>query len=93
MPVYEKYIIADDLACTNYEFHSYLGSLFDNKKPRKIPGFILRLILGKYIYETMMMNCQVSNAKAKAELDWQLKYPTYREGLKATVDAYLKKTQ
>jgi nucleoside-diphosphate-sugar epimerase len=92
MPVYEKYIIADDLACTNYEFQEYLGSLFNNKKPRKIPGFVLRLILGKYIYETMMMDCQVSNAKAKSELGWELQYPTYKEGLKATVEAYLKKT-
>ena len=93
MPVYEKYIIADDLACTNYEFNSYLGTLFNNKKPRKIPGFILKIIMGKYIYGTLMMDCKVSNKKAKLELDWQLKYPTYKEGLEATVEAYLKKAQ
>jgi len=53
---------------------------------------MLRMILGKYIYGTMMMDCQVSNKKAKLELDWRLKYPTYQEGLKATVEAYMKKS-
>jgi len=91
MPVYEKYIIADDLACTSYAFNSYLGSLFNNNKPKRIPGFVLRILLGKYIYGTMMMDCKVSNNKAKHELEWQLKYPTYKEGLQATVSAYLKK--
>ncbi|HQR90518.1 MAG TPA: SDR family NAD(P)-dependent oxidoreductase, partial [Caulobacter sp.] len=28
-------------------------------------------------------NKRVSNARAKAELGWRLKYPTYREGLEA----------
>jgi nucleoside-diphosphate-sugar epimerase len=92
MPVYEKYIIADDLSVTNYEFNEYLGSLFNNKKPKRIPGFVLRLALGKYLYETMMMDCRVSNKKAKNELNWKLKYPTFREGLQATVETYLKKT-
>ena len=31
------------------------------------------------------MNCLVSNAKAKRELDWNLKYPSYEEGLPATI--------
>jgi nucleoside-diphosphate-sugar epimerase len=92
IPLYEKFIIADDMACTNYEFNSYLGMLFNNKKPRKIPGFILKMALGKYVYETMMMDCRVANEKAKRKLAWKLKYPTYMEGLKATVEAYLKKT-
>ena len=47
MPLYEKFIIADEMACTNYEFNSYLGTLFYNKKSRKIPGFLLKIFLGK----------------------------------------------
>jgi nucleoside-diphosphate-sugar epimerase len=31
------------------------------------------------------MNCKVSNSKAKKYLDWELKYPSYEEGLKTTL--------
>jgi len=42
-------------------------------------------VLGKLMVETITMNCRVSNAKAKNQLGWKLNYPTYREGLPATL--------
>jgi nucleoside-diphosphate-sugar epimerase len=54
----------------------------------KIPTgerFIIRTVLGKLLYETITMNCRVSNANAKKHLDWHLKYPTYRDGLPPTI--------
>lgn len=86
-PVGEKYIIADDYACTTLEFNSYLSELLDKPPPGKLPKFLLRMIMGRMIYETVTMDCRVSNAKAKEELDWQPSYPTYKEGLKATVES------
>ena len=55
-------------------------------RPKSVPGFIVRVVMGKLIYETVTMSCRVSNAKAKEVLGWKLKYPTYREGLPATID-------
>lgn len=51
--------------------------------PRQIcgPGGLFKNLM----YETITMNCRVSNAKAKKQLEWKLKYPTYREGLPATI--------
>ena len=55
-------------------------------RPKKsVPGFIIRIVLGNLLYQTVTMNCRVSNAKAKKYLDWRPEYPTYREGLPVTV--------
>jgi len=87
MPVGERYIIADDEPCTVSEFNNYIADCLDVPHPASLPGFLIRIGAGKYIYDTVTMDCIVSNAKAKKELDWQLKYPTYREGIKATISA------
>ncbi|MFC2124359.1 NAD-dependent epimerase/dehydratase family protein [Bacteroidota bacterium] len=87
VPVGEKYIIADDYSCTTLEFNTYLSEVLNQPAPRRLPKFLPRLIMGKLIYETLNMDCRVSNAKAKKELDWNPKHPTYKEGLRATIDA------
>ena len=48
---------------------------------------MLRLVLGKYLFETMQMDCRVSNQKLKRELGWAPRYPGFREGLAATIAA------
>jgi nucleoside-diphosphate-sugar epimerase len=85
MPIGERFIIADDGPCTLREFADCMAKNMKVPKPRSIPGFIIRVALGKLLYETITMNCRVSNAKAKEQLGWQPKYPTYREGLPATI--------
>ncbi len=94
MPVGEKFIFSDDYSCTTLEFNSYLYELMSGKQinPKKIPAFLLRLLLGRYVTDTMMMNCVVSNQKAKKQLEWNITFPTYREGLKATIETYRKGT-
>ncbi|MHA1481533.1 MAG: NAD-dependent epimerase/dehydratase family protein, partial [Candidatus Thorarchaeota archaeon] len=84
-PVGEKFIIADDTPCTTREFMEHMAFCAGRSKPRTFPRFIARLILGKLLLETMEMNCTVSNDKAKRELEWILKYPSYREGLAAVI--------
>jgi nucleoside-diphosphate-sugar epimerase len=92
LPIGEKFIFADDYPCTTYEFNSCLYELMHGhfKKPVRIPAAIVRLLLGKYVSETLMMDCVVSNAKAKIELGWAPVYPTCQEGLQATVALYRK---
>jgi nucleoside-diphosphate-sugar epimerase len=83
----ERFIIADDVACTSREFSDYLADLLGRPHPKAPPAFMVKLIIGKLLYQTATMNCRVSNAKAKRLLGWTLRYPGYREGLKATVAA------
>lgn len=85
MPIGEKFIIADDTPVTQKDFTIYMAELMNKKRPGKIPGFIIKLILGKDFYEIIRMNCKVSNEKAKRILGWCPKYPSYKEGLRETI--------
>jgi len=85
MPTGERFIIADDGPCTMREFADCMAENMKVPKPKSVPGFIIRAVLGKLMYETVTMNCRVSNAKAKKFLDWEPKYSTYREGMPATI--------
>jgi len=85
MPIGEKFIIADDTPVTQKDFAIYMAELMDKKRPGKIPGFIIKLILGNDFYEVIQMNCKVSNEKAKRILGWQSKYPSYKDGLRETI--------
>jgi nucleoside-diphosphate-sugar epimerase len=85
MPVGEKLIIADDTPVTQKDFTFYLAELLVKKRPGHIPGFIIRLALGRDFYEVVRMDCKVSNAKAKKILGWHPEYPSYKTGLAATI--------
>ena len=85
MPIGERFIIADDGPCTVREFGDFMADCMKVPKPKPAPGFIIRAVLGKLMYETVTMNCRVSNAKAKKFLDWEPKYSTYSEGIPATI--------
>jgi nucleoside-diphosphate-sugar epimerase len=83
----ERFIVADDVACTSRQFAEELCELLHAPKPKSPPSFIVKLIIGRRLFETASMNCRVSNAKLKRMLGWTPRYPSFREGLRATVDA------
>lgn len=85
LPVGEKIIIADDTAVSQKDFTIYMAELMNKKRPGHIPAFIIKLALGKDFYEVIRMDCKVSNSKAKRLLDWKPEYPSYKEGLAATI--------
>lgn len=85
MPVGEKFIIADDTAVTQKDFTIRMAELMNKKRPGRIPGFIVKWVLGKDFYEIVRLNCRVSNAKAKKILGWQPEYPSYENGLAVTI--------
>lgn len=86
----EKFIVADDVTCTQQQFAEQLAALCGAPKPKSPPTFILKLILGTLLVETATMSCRVTNAKAKRVLGWSPRYPSFREGLQATLDAIQK---
>ena len=87
MPLGERFILADDLPCTLREFSDFMADTMNTPRPGSLPRFLVRLAMGKRILQTVTMNCKVSNSKARSMLDWKLSYPTYREGLPATIAA------
>jgi nucleoside-diphosphate-sugar epimerase len=84
-PYGEKFIIADDTAVTQKEFTKHMASLMGLRPPGSIPGPMVKLLLGKDLYELVTMNCIVSNQKAKKMLGWKPAYPSYQIGLEQTI--------
>lgn len=84
-PFGEKFIIADDTAVTQKDFTNFMADLMNKKRPGHIPPLIIKLMLGKDLYEVIRMNCKVSNKKAKKILDWHPEYTSYKEGLTDTI--------
>jgi 2-alkyl-3-oxoalkanoate reductase len=52
------------------------------KPPRRIPRWIGRLLAGEGMTIMMTEVRGASNAKAKRELGWELRYPSWRQGFK-----------
>ncbi len=84
-PFGEKFIIADDTPVNQRDFTNHMADLMELKRPGKIPGFIIKIILGRDLYEVIKMNCKVSNKKAKSILGWDPEYPSYRKGLEQAI--------
>ena len=86
MPVGEKFIIADNTPVTQKDFAYHMAAVMNKRKPGKIPGFLIKMFLGKDMYEVITMNCKVSNIKARNMLGWDPEYPSFREGLEITIN-------
>jgi nucleoside-diphosphate-sugar epimerase len=85
LPIGEKIIIADDTPVTQKDFMNHMASLMNQRKPKSMPGFIIKLALGNDFYSILKMNCIVTNAKAKRLLGWIPQYPSYQDGLPITI--------
>src|SRR5919198_1389251 len=52
------------------------------KRPLRVPKWLVRPLAGEMGVAIMTEGRPFSNAKAKRELGWELRYPTWREGFK-----------
>jgi 2-alkyl-3-oxoalkanoate reductase len=62
------------------EWLPLLASALGAKPPRRIPRWLGRLAAGEVATLMMTEARGASNAKAKRELGWQLRYPSWRQG-------------
>jgi nucleoside-diphosphate-sugar epimerase len=76
------YNIVDDEPAPGREWIPFVAQLIGAKKPRRVPGWLARLVAGPPAEAATSLQ-PVANAKAKAELGWQLRYPRWREGFEA----------
>jgi nucleoside-diphosphate-sugar epimerase len=75
------YYIVDDEPAPVREWLPVLASALDAKPPRRIPRWLGRLAAGEMATLMMTEVRGASNAKAKRELGWQLRYPSWRLGV------------
>jgi nucleoside-diphosphate-sugar epimerase len=74
--------IVDDEPAPVSEWLPYLAECAGAKPPRRLPARLARLLAGEMVVGMMTEGRGFSNAKAKRELGWQLRYPSWRQGFK-----------
>jgi len=74
------YNIVDDEPAPVREWLPVLASALGAKPPRRVPRWLARLAAGEMATVMMTESRGSSNAKAKRELGWQLRYPSWRLG-------------
>lgn len=74
--------IVDDEPAAAGDWLPYLAQSAGAKPPMHIPTWVARPLAGDVAVIMMTEGRGFSNAKAKRELGWQLKYPSWRQGFK-----------
>jgi len=74
------YNVVDDEPAPASEFLPVLAAAVGAKRPLRVPRWAGRLLAGEIAVMAMTEIRGASNAKAKRELGWQLRYPSWRQG-------------
>jgi 2-alkyl-3-oxoalkanoate reductase len=77
------YNVVDDEPAPMREWLPELARVIGAKPPRHLPGWIAKLIAGEGMVVMATESRGASNAKAKAELGWTPRYPSWRQGFRA----------
>jgi nucleoside-diphosphate-sugar epimerase len=76
------YNVTDDEPAPMRDWLPALAAALGAKPPFRVPGWVAGLLMGKLL--PMITEARgASNAKAKKELGWTLRYPSWREGFPA----------
>jgi 2-alkyl-3-oxoalkanoate reductase len=77
------YNIVDDDPAPAREWLPVLAEVLGAKPPRRVPRWLARLFAGQIAVMLGTEARGASNAKAKRELGWELRYPSWRQGFVA----------
>ncbi len=74
------YNVCDDEPAPLREWLPVYASALGARAPRRVPTWLARLIAGKIAVISATEQRGASNAKAKRELGWTPRYPSWRQG-------------
>jgi nucleoside-diphosphate-sugar epimerase len=77
------YHIVDDEPAPMREWLPVLANVLGAKPPRHVSPWLARLFAGEAVVVMATESRGASNAKAKRELGWTLRYPSWRQGFVA----------
>ena len=72
--------VVDDEPAPVSEWLPHLAECVGAKPPRRVPKWLARLLAGEMVVGMMTEGRGFSNAKARRELGWELRYPSWRRG-------------
>jgi len=75
------YNVVDDEPAPVSEWAPVLAAAVGAKRPLRVPRWVGRIAAGEWATVAMTEIRGAENDKAKRELDWQLRYPSWRQGL------------
>jgi 2-alkyl-3-oxoalkanoate reductase len=78
------YNIVDDEPAPMSDWLPALASAVGGKQPLRVPAWVASMIMGGDMVKMSLNSRGASNARAKAELGWTLRYPTWRQGFPAS---------
>ncbi len=81
------YNVVDDEPAPVREWLPVLADALGAKPPRRVPVWLARLLAGETMVVMATEARGASNARAKRELGWTLRYPTWRTGFPAVYAA------
>lgn len=79
------YNVVDDEPAPAAVWIPYLAEVAGAKPPIHVPAWVGRLAAGEAVVAMMTEARGSSNSKAKAQLGWGLRYPSWRQGFRAWV--------
>jgi nucleoside-diphosphate-sugar epimerase len=79
--------VVDDEPAPVSDWLPWLAECAGAKPPRRIPAGLARLLAGEMVVAMMTESRAFANAKAKRELGWRLRYPSWRQGFRAEFGA------
>ena len=74
--------VVDDEPAPASAWLPYLAECAGGKPPRRVPRWLARRLAGEVAVIMMTEGRGFSNAKAKRELGWELRYPSWRQGFR-----------
>jgi nucleoside-diphosphate-sugar epimerase len=75
--------IVDDEPAPVHAWLPYLAECAGAKPPRRVPAWLARLVAGEMAVGVMTEGRGFANDKAKRELGWEPRYPSWRQGFRA----------
>ena len=77
------YNVVDSDPAPVAEWLPYLAEVLGAKPPLRMPAWVGRLLAGEFVVTQMTDARGASNEKARKELGWEPRYPSWREGFRA----------
>jgi len=78
------YNIVDDESAPMSEWLPALASAVGGKRPFRMPTWLGNMVMGAEMVTMSLDSRGASNARAKRELGWTLRYPSWRQGFPAS---------
>jgi nucleoside-diphosphate-sugar epimerase len=80
------YNVTDDEPVSYAEFLPAFATLLGARAPLRVPAWPVRLLAGQTAVAALTRQRGASNVKAKAQLGWQPRYASWRDGFAAEFD-------